>query len=169
VDIAFTPEINKWNGNERLQLNIRDIRPCVYTDLDKYIVFSKPNDYNKYINLKEMIALKVQNCLNAAEMIPERNEFEAVYRFIKAFWKTRQNTLEFSDLFAASAQISERFNVKINFFKLKRILEIFDELGLLTVENKGGRSAAIGFMENKVKVDLDASRLYSELQRLKGA
>jgi single-stranded-DNA-specific exonuclease len=116
-----------------------------------------------------MIVLKVQSCLNAAEMIPERNEFEAVYRFIKAFWKTRQNTLEFSDLFAASAQISERFNVKINFFKLKRILEIFDELGLLTVENKGGRSAAIGFMENKGKVDLDASRLYSELQRLKGA
>ncbi|HEX2946620.1 MAG TPA: single-stranded-DNA-specific exonuclease RecJ [Clostridia bacterium] len=169
IDIAFTPEINKWNGSERLQLNIRDIRPCVYTDLDKYIVFSKSNDYNKYIDLREILALKEQNCLNTAEMIPERNEFEAVYRFIKSFSKTSQTNVEFPDLFAASAQISEKFKVKINFFKLKRVLEIFDELGLMTFETMDGKSAVVGFMGNKGKVDLDASRLYSELQRLSGA
>ena len=169
VDIAFTPEINKWNGSERLQLNLRDIRPCIYADLDKYIVFSKPNDYNKYINLKELVVLKELNYLNAAEMIPERSEFEAVYRFIKGLAKIRQDTVELSDLFSVSAQISERFNVKTNYFKLKRVLEIFDELGLLTVESAGRNSAFIGFVESKGKVDLDASRLYSELQRLSEA
>ncbi len=169
VDIAFTPEINKWNGSEKLQLNLRDIRPCIYADLDKYIVFSKPNDYNEYINLKEMVTLKELNCLNTAEMIPERNEFEAVYRFVKGFAKSRRNAVELSDLFSISTQIAEKFNVKINYFKLKRILEIFDELGLLNVEPAGRNSAVIGFMETNGKVNLDASRLYSELQRLRKA
>ncbi len=27
VDVAFTPELNRWNGHDRIQLRIRDIRP----------------------------------------------------------------------------------------------------------------------------------------------
>ena len=116
-----------------------------------------------------MVTLKELNCLNTAEMIPERNEFEAVYRFVKGFAKSRRNAVELSDLFSISTQIAEKFNVKINYFKLKRILEIFDELGLLNVEPAGRNSAVIGFMETNGKVNLDASRLYSELQRLRKA
>jgi single-stranded-DNA-specific exonuclease len=29
VDVAFTPEMNHWNGYDRIQLRIRDIRPAV--------------------------------------------------------------------------------------------------------------------------------------------
>lgn len=29
VDLAFTPELNHWNGRERIQLRIRDVRPSV--------------------------------------------------------------------------------------------------------------------------------------------
>jgi single-stranded-DNA-specific exonuclease len=29
VDLAFTPELNHWNGRDRIQLRIRDIRPSV--------------------------------------------------------------------------------------------------------------------------------------------
>ncbi len=29
VDVAFTPELNHWNGYDRIQLRIRDIRPAV--------------------------------------------------------------------------------------------------------------------------------------------
>ena len=29
VDVAFTPELNRWNGVDRVQLRIRDIRPTV--------------------------------------------------------------------------------------------------------------------------------------------
>jgi len=27
VDVAFTPELNRWNGYDRIRLRIRDIRP----------------------------------------------------------------------------------------------------------------------------------------------
>lgn len=26
IDVAFTPELNHWNGHDRIQLRIRDIR-----------------------------------------------------------------------------------------------------------------------------------------------
>jgi single-stranded-DNA-specific exonuclease len=29
VDVAFTPELNHWNGYDRIQLRIRDMRPTV--------------------------------------------------------------------------------------------------------------------------------------------
>ena len=29
VDLAFTPELNRWNGYDRIQLRIRDVRPSV--------------------------------------------------------------------------------------------------------------------------------------------
>jgi single-stranded-DNA-specific exonuclease len=29
VDMAFTPELNRWNGYERIQLRIRDVRQSV--------------------------------------------------------------------------------------------------------------------------------------------
>jgi single-stranded-DNA-specific exonuclease len=28
VDVAFTPELNHWNGFDRIQLRIRDMRPA---------------------------------------------------------------------------------------------------------------------------------------------
>jgi single-stranded-DNA-specific exonuclease len=30
VDVAFTPELNHWNGYDRIQLRIRDLRPAVH-------------------------------------------------------------------------------------------------------------------------------------------
>jgi single-stranded-DNA-specific exonuclease len=29
VDLAFTPELNHWNGRDQIQLRIRDVRPSV--------------------------------------------------------------------------------------------------------------------------------------------
>jgi len=28
VDIAFSPEMNEWNGNSTLQLRVKDLRPA---------------------------------------------------------------------------------------------------------------------------------------------
>jgi len=28
IDLAFMPEITRWNGFDRIQLRIRDLRPC---------------------------------------------------------------------------------------------------------------------------------------------
>ncbi len=54
LDAVFVPEINVWKETERLQLNLRDIRPSRYEEFGKNIVFGGTNDYNSYINSREV-------------------------------------------------------------------------------------------------------------------
>lgn len=167
IDAVFTPDVNVWNGTERLQLNIRDIRPCVYEDLDKNIVFNQSNDYNRTINLQKFKQLLKYYNLNLLELVPDRLELESVFRYLKSNGK-QMNPYEIADLFACSVKISEKYKVRMNFFKLKRSLEIFDELGLLSIQSVNGRSAAVQLAESTGKVELQSSKLLLELQNLYG-
>lgn len=80
--------------------------------------------------------------------------------------RNKGKRLEFADLFVLSALISEKYSVNINFFKLKRSLEIFQELGLLLLESVGQKGVAVLLTPGMQKVELEASQLFSELQDL---
>ncbi len=181
VDVAFTLEINSFNGNEKLQMNLRDVKPCIYTVLDKKIVFGTINDYNRcYKFLQEVNNLKGQYRISLQELIPARCDYEAVYRYIVACERQmrRRNgviksealneeiRLEFIDLFSDSAIVSHKFNVRMNYFKVKRILDVFQEIGLLKSEPLGTRGTYVILQGTRNKVELEASKLYLELQSL---
>ena len=137
--------------------------------IDKNIVFTNPNDYNKYYNLmQELCSIKGYYRLDAADLVPEKSEFEAVYRYLKACSGTMRDrgssNLVFKDLFSLSMAVSEKFCRKINYFKLRRIIDIFEELGLLTRESAGQNGVAISLISVSKKVQLEESRIFSELQ-----
>lgn len=196
IDVIFSMEVNSWNGSERIQLNMKDIKPCIFMALDKNIVFNRTNDYNRYSNsLKEFYSLQGYCRLKASDIVPERNELEVVFRYIRASCKlanngetdTKQNgkkdvrqndegmiqrsnrgiRLEIADLFALSILLSQKNDICINYFKLKKSFEIFEELGLLTIEAAGHKGAVVYLTEGNKKVDLEASMLFLKLQRLK--
>ena len=48
IDAVFSLEVNRWNGTDKLQLNLKDVKACDYAGFDKNIVFSKANDYNRF-------------------------------------------------------------------------------------------------------------------------
>ena len=171
LDMVFSLEINSWNGSDRLQMNLKDVKACVYTDLDKNIVFGKANDYNGYNKcLQQFYILQSHYNLKIEELIPERHELEAMYRYLKTCVRSQQSNggkrLEFSDLFTLSALVSEKYCVNINYFKLKRSLEIFQELGLLSLEFVDQKSVALELTVGVQKVELEASQLFLKLQSL---
>jgi len=172
IDAVFTLEVNSWNGIDRLQLNLRDIKACIYAYLDKNIVFSRANDYNGYNKcVQEICRLKEHYSIRIVELVPQRCDLEAVYRYLRAYGRPRQGSnaadrLEFNDLFVLSALISEKYHVGINYFKLKKSLEIFEELGLLSLEPIGQKGAAIHLAEGLQKIELEASRLFLQLRSL---
>jgi single-stranded-DNA-specific exonuclease len=163
IDAVFTPDINVWNGTEKVQLYLRDIKPCVFTNLDKNIVFKKSNDYNNII-VKILDSLKGHYRLCPPVLIPERQELEAVYRYVRSGTRTAGGGFTIDDLYGASAQLSEKYNIEMNVFKLKRSLEIFEELGLIAVMESGAGSITVRAAENAQKVELGSSRLYTGLQ-----
>jgi single-stranded-DNA-specific exonuclease len=175
IDAIFTLEINSWNGSERLQLNLKDIKTCIFMALDKNIVFSMSNDYNRYNNsLKKFYSLQGYCRLKVSELVPERNELEAVFRYIRACCREVNNggndikqRMEIADLFAISTLLSQKHNISMNYFKLKKSLEIFGELGLLTIEPVGHKGTAVCLTAGNKKVELEASDLFLKLQSLK--
>lgn len=168
VDIVFTPEMNTWNNTERLQFNLRDIKPCIYADLDKIIVFNKANDYNIYINPQNVSRLIRCRGVCADDLVPGRNELETVYRYLKACGKTAGGQLKYDDLFELSARISVSCKARINYFKLKMSLEVFNELGLLSMRVAGQKTALIKLKESSQKVELGDSRILTWLRELRG-
>ena len=163
IDVVFTPDINVWNGNERLQLNIRDIKPCVFTNLDKNIVFNIPNDYNNII-AQIMNSLNGSYRIGISELIPERPELEVVYRYVRSRAKASDGGFAVDDLYELSAQMSEKCSIEMNIFKLKRSFEIFEELGLLAITKAGIKSITVKAAESAVNVELESSKLYTGLQ-----
>jgi hypothetical protein len=201
LDAIFSLEINSWNGAEKLQLGLKDVKPSIYMAFDKVIVFDKANDYNKYYTcLQQLYSQEGYYRLKAVELVPERCDLEAVYRYVRTCGKAgcgrtanpRQSNdggseqhgyndaersedvgayetmkrLEFADLFEMSSRISQYYKVNINYFKLKRIFDIFEELGLFKLEPVGKNGLAV-FPAGAGRVELEASVLYRELQRFK--
>jgi single-stranded-DNA-specific exonuclease len=166
VDLVFNPDINVWNGSEKVQLYIKDIKPCVFTNLDKNIVFTKPNDYNNII-VQIVNTFKGQYRLGPSVLIPERQELEAVYRYVRSGSKAAGGAFSICDLYEASAQLAEKYRVDMNIFKLKRALEIFEELRLLDIADAGIGGITVRAAENAEKVELESSKLYTGLQSAK--
>ncbi|MCX7921924.1 MAG: single-stranded-DNA-specific exonuclease RecJ [Clostridia bacterium] len=103
--------------------------------------------------------------LDADVFVPERRDLVAVYQYIKA---SGSKQLLIGNLFLFAKRISNSYKIFMNYFKLKKSIEIFEELGLMESEPYGefGMSIIINSNENK-KANLESSILYKRLQDLK--
>jgi len=178
VDLAFVPGINEWGGTRKLQLMIRDIRPGVFVKLDKNIVFALSNDYNNN-DIKLINSLRRQYRLDPAELVPERAELEQVYRYVRANWRagaangsdsncrTGGSSFTIDNLHELSSLMSAKLGIRMNCFKLKKALEIFSELGLLTLESAGPGGLVVKQADGADRVCLESSTLYTRLQAIR--
>ena len=99
------------------------------------------------------------------ELIPDRRDMVAVYQYVKA--NCRNNKLVDS-LLMLSRRISNSYKINMNSFKLKRSLEIFDELKLMEYREIGGERISLLVADNgKKKTNLENSKSYRYLQQLK--
>lgn len=173
LDLAFSLEINTWNSVESVQLNLKDIKPNdeilpeahFYYELDKRIELKDLNDYNSYSRVLNTIKAATGDSLLslADKLIPERMELAAVYKYIRTHGN---GYLCISNLFAFSRQISNSYKVRMNYFKVKKSIEIFEELNLLKKQQLGSFGMQVEIL-NSSKTNLEKSSLYIYLQKLK--
>ncbi|MCX7710443.1 MAG: single-stranded-DNA-specific exonuclease RecJ [Clostridia bacterium] len=175
IDVVSMLEINSWNSNERIQLNLKDLRSIrelndsnnFFYSLDKSIDFLSLNDDNKYDDL----IYKVRNQsfkdfqVQLDHIIPDREDMAAVFQMIRK--NSVDGSLVIQDLFAFSRKVSKIENSKLNYFKLKRIFEIFDELGLMRVIPFGTDGLNITLQNVAVKKNLEHSSRFMKLQSYK--
>jgi single-stranded-DNA-specific exonuclease len=102
---------------------------------------------------------------SVCELVPERMDLVAVYQYIKANIQT--GYLE-ENLFTLAKKISTSYKISMNYFKLKKGIEIFEELGLMQKEQFGDNAVRICITDNgKEKTNIEKSLIYRNLQALK--
>ncbi len=96
------------------------------------------------------------------DVVLKRQDIEAVYRYMRA---NCINSLLLGNMVVLSRKIALNYKINMNYFKLKKSIEIFGELGLLKAHYKDDYHVSIDFNKDvKGKTSLDNSSLYKKLQ-----
>lgn len=99
------------------------------------------------------------------DIIPERADLVAVYQFLKA---KAEPEIIIEDLFMLAGRIGLSYRLNMNYFKLKKCIEILEELKLLEKEQLGLYGMIIRLCSDvKGKTRLEESSLYRRLQLIK--
>ena len=154
VEIAFTPQINTFRGLHSVQLNLVDIRPSSeFRELDA-------QQRELYIRLASGRALSIED---AAELLPERRDFVAIWRYLSA--NCVGNSLS-EELGCLSRKIARFSGLPCAPARLRVCLDVFSEQHLLTFEQLP-RAIHITLCPGAPKADLEKSKILIHLKHQK--
>lgn len=148
VDLAVTLNKNEFKGQELLSIFITEMK-CSQVNEDQCIA-----DIRLYESIKRKEDI---SCETINKVIPTRNEFAVVYRFFEA--NHRNYTCEM-----LMYRIGEN---SIGLCKLLLILDIMEELSLVTKTVLSNGKYHIKLCHQKNKVSLDSSKILQELKGLR--
>lgn len=147
VDIAVTLDVNTYKNNETLSVIIKDIK---YSGAD----------YSKYI---ESLRVFERFCsgeqLSKSELesiIPDRNDFAAVYRYLKQENNTENISLDI---------ILNKLSDSLTYGKLKVILEAMNDLSLIALY-EDMYTTRIKILEVNNKVNLEDASIIKALKEV---
>jgi len=151
VDVAFTPQINEFRGVRSVQLQVCDLQTAPTRAQAERSLFER---------------LQAGEHLSAAEaraITPSREEFEAVWRYLKRH--ASASTLEDNPTRLAK-NIAKAHHIREAYARTMVCIQVFDERGLIRVESQSAGRMRIDLCHVETKVDLEESELMRRLRRL---
>ena len=121
VDIAFTLHVNEYNGSVRASAFVKDIRLSGFSEA---AVFKARQLYEK-IRRGEPVPVSAKE-----KILPARNDVAVVYKYLK------EHDGQCADYFALCCRMQK---YKINYCKLMLILDLLQEVKLLSVDIEKNR------------------------------
>ncbi len=160
VDVMFSLDVNEFRDQKSVQLIVKDVR----------LSLSKAREenadralYRKLIDEPDSVGTDVLR-----SVVPTRDDFAAVYNILKHELRVEHEVFSMRAL----RHLLKSANIPVGYVKLKLILTVFDELGLLGVNLRESEDAEIysfRYIEQRGKTPLESSVLYSSLkERLNG-
>lgn len=150
VDVAFTPQINHYQGTDTVQLNILDIRPSCSAPCSA--------DMGGYAALR---AGKLSPTA-AADLLPSRATLALVWRYLAA---CPENPVKESPM-CLCRKIVRRSDAPLSLGQLLTCLDIFSDVGLLHIERLH-KYISIQLTPGREKADLGLSKTMQILLHLK--
>ncbi len=151
VDIAFTVGINEFRGNVDVQVIVRDLRRR--TDDKKQTVTDE--DKAKYAEI-----LAGGTYSRNDDILPSRDDFAKVYLYLK------RRPGQYRDDCLGMREIINSLGGKLSYCKLKVILTVLDETGLVSIKFSEECDENFHFGVNYVKnkIDIEKSPFYVKIR-----
>lgn len=152
VDIAYTLEVNSFNGLSSLQISLKDVKIS-----ERIVHFEAVN---------EEIFQSVRNGESALDydyIIPSRDEFGAVYQYLQSSARLGKSVYRISKLLLDMT--SGKQPSGLNYIKLKTIIKVFIELNIINIEEIDEHSFSFRFSYTKNKTNLDKSSILRKLKQ----
>ena len=123
VDVLFSIDINEWQDRRSVQLIVRDIKPSVaQSDLEE-------QERARFDEIKNGATFTAME-----DVIPERNDFVAVYKYIQTAANSGIYTFSHKDL--CNKVMAANNGYRLGYIKLKFIIMIFRELNIVGIEEE---------------------------------
>lgn len=149
VDVLFSLDINEWNGRHTVQLTVKDMRPAVAA------AESKRDERERFFAILDGASFKAEE-----NVIPVRDDFAAVYNLVRNSVKEGEEEIS-ARLFLSRLHALGK---NVGYVKLRMILSIFAEMGLLSVNEPKEDVFAFSVIQTASKIDLEKSHLLHKLQ-----
>ena len=154
VDIAYTPQINEYRGLRTVQLNLLDIRP---DEQARACLGAGKALYRRHLQGQALSAQELDR------LIPERQDFVAVWRYLAA---SAQNGVVCEEFGCLVRKITRYAGCTYSGSKIRVCLDVFQEQGLLQMEQRP-KLLVIRLTSDGHKVDLESSPTLLHLKELK--
>ena len=151
VDILFNLDVNEWGGRESAQLIVRDIKPCL-SETEKH-----HNDQKRFEEIRNGAPFTQDE-----NILPDRSDFAAVYRFIQSSVRSGVDVLQHRDIVSRLRVTDEANN--IGYIKLKVIIMVFTELNIVGIENLPDETYKFKLHYSTTKAKLERSTLLRRLR-----
>ncbi len=152
VRVAFTPQINEFRGKSSVQLRLYDLQKC-----------SSPQQSQRRDLLSRLSEGGPFTSAEANIITPGRQEFVAVWRYLKSFHgpgPLETSPARLSEALSGSRPPEQAYGQSMV------CIQVFHDLGLLRVENRTPDCLRIRFLPERGKVDLEQAALLQYLRRL---
>lgn len=154
VDVAFTPQINEFRGNRTVQLNLTDIRPSSAVRREMAQAHAIYQKHRRHDGLSQD---------EAAQMLPVRQEFAVVWRYLIS--QNQRGSLS-EEPCCLSRKIGRYSNRPVSILKTRICLDVFAEQGLISMEERPA-CLSITIHNLRKKVDLTQSSIIRNLVKQK--
>ena len=151
VDVLFNLDVNEWGGRESAQLIVRDIKPSV-SENEKYEI-----EKARFEEIRNGASFTAEE-----NILPDRDDFACVYRFIQASVRSGIDVLSHKDIISRIRVSEEESN--IGYVKLKVIIMVFTELNIIGIENLPDETYKFKLHYSTTKAKLEKSTLLRRLR-----
>ena len=153
VDLMCNMDINDFRGTLSVQIIVKDVRMCSADCVEK------ANNIEVFRNILDNSEIVVDD-----EHIPGMIDFRSAFLYLKTIMNDYDSAFVI-DVWQASRNLSNSYNIRCSSLKLNIILEVFNEMKLINLVQTNAESATLSVMKTEEKVNLESSSFLSRLKK----